>query len=201
MFNLDLINKAGDKAMSSAKSLEQVDFITSVELEIAQEGKDQAVLSRCMKLQHSIQKKKNSPIFAPFATGKTTRFRVTQLMEETPDSQNWHGKEGMSPAGNDTLQVYCRLECIKTGIRSSMLATLRDNHNLHEIEEGTIISVPAIRLREGDQVFRMSRDDEKNNAYALLEAHNDFFFIPNGIEGSIVTESPVAVTKETVGRD
>jgi len=65
MFNLELINQAGERAMASAKSLVEVDFITDKDLEIAKEGKDAKTLERCMKLQHSIQGKGKAPLWMP----------------------------------------------------------------------------------------------------------------------------------------
>jgi len=128
---------------------------------------------------------------------------VTGLVEERDDENlPWHGKEGEGKtSGNNTLQVFARLEGPK-GIRSSILATLPENHVLNEIKVGSTIAVGAVLLKEGQQFFRMALD-EGENAYKLMEAQSPFYFIPNGIEGSIV-ESTVETTnpvKETVGRD
>ena len=203
MFNLELINQAGEKAMQSAKSLVEVDFITSKDLEIASKGEDEATLARCMKLQHSVQGKGKAPLWMPTAKTKVVHFKVTGLVEERDDEDlPFHGKEGEGKtSGNNTLQVFARLEGPK-GVRSSLLATLPENHVLNDIEVGSTIAVGAVLLKEGQQFFRMALD-EGENAYKLMEAQSAFYFIPNGIEGSIVeaTTEVKETVKETVGRD
>jgi len=197
-FNLDFVLGAGKKALTSQSSIQKLksldfEFLTNLD------AADKLAVSLAMKLQDSIKGAKKAPLWMPKASTKATTLKVVALRE---NGDYPHGEAGISANGNGTILINVSLACVKTGIRSSLLATLPEDHSLTNVEEGSIISVGAIRLKEGDQFFTVGGTAEEP-VFHLNECRNDFLFIPNGIEGSIVTETAVTATPvaETVGRD